>query len=163
MERDCPGFKATLAFLLPGVLVLGSILLLGGCSRSPDPKSAAAPPSDLKVVFGVGGGAIGQWAGYTIQPNGELISWRGAFAEINPSPAGQLDETALRSIWNEVGKAGFFEQDVRDHGEYEHFIRVTAEGKTHETSWVPMTRSDDEMSALAKLYKSLQDAVAEKP
>ena len=163
MERDCPGFKATLAFLLPGVLFLGSILLPGACSRSPDPKPAAAPPSDLTVVFGVGSGAIGLWEGYTIQPDGALLSWRGAFAELNPSAAGQLDQTALRTIWNEVRTAGFFEQKVRDHGEYEHFIRVTAEGKTHEVSWVPMTRSDDEMSALAKLYKSLKDAVVEKP
>ncbi len=163
MDRGYPGCSRTLVSLLLGVLLSCSLLLAGGCSRSPDPKSAAALPSDFTVVFGVGGGAIGLWEGYTVQPDGALLSWRGAFAELNPAPAGQLDPAVLRSIWEEVGKANFFENKVRDHGEYEHFIRVTAGGKTHEASWVPMTRTDDELKALTTLYKCLQDAVPPRP
>lgn len=163
MNRGCPEFMSALASLPLGALLLGSILLLSDCSRSPDPKSAAAPPSDFTVVFGAGAGAIGLWEGYTIRADGVLQSWRGAFAELNPSSAGQLDAAVLRTVWAEVGKVKFFEKNVRDHGEYEHFIRVTAEGKTHEVSWVPMTRADGDVSELTRLYKCLQDAVPPKP
>ena len=99
-------------------------------------------PKDFKVVFGEGGGVTGQWRGHTIAADGQVETWAGASAEVNPKPAGKLSELAL-----ELEKSGYFEIERNEPGNMTRFIRVTANEETHEVTW-PAGGSDDTLEGL---------------
>ncbi|MCK4306419.1 MAG: hypothetical protein KAY24_19410 [Candidatus Eisenbacteria sp.] len=135
--------------------------ILASCSRSEQRNSsqtgksrssAGALPTDLTIVFGEGGGFTGLWEGYTIQPDGNVLHWRGPVAEQDPQQVGRLSETDRRDLWAKIRQQDFFAQESREPGELTRFFRVTADGKTHQIQWVPQIGTAQDTFVPAELY-----------
>ncbi len=58
--------------------------------RTVDVQAAEPVPSDFEMVFGEGGGFVGQWSGHTIRADGSVFAWSGPVAGANMDSLGVL-------------------------------------------------------------------------
>lgn len=137
------------------LLPIGFMLILAGylgpgCKSSkkaaqetelPAVQARAALPQSLKIVCGQGGGFTGSWQGFTINGNGQVLSWEGQQAESNPEPAGELAPDSLQLLWNQLHAMDFMSIEMEEYANMTAIIEVqTAEG-TNRVSWLPKLTS----------------------
>jgi len=154
--------------LYPVACLAALVLFAGGSapgcrSASQAPADAAdPPPADFAFTLGEGGGFAGRWDGYTVQADGTVLAWSGSMAGENPQPAGHLTAEQRTALWRQVTAAEYFEQDSQVVANVTAFLEITAQGKTHRTSWIPSVQGIEPVtSPLEKLYFYCRDVVRE--
>ena len=132
-------------------------------STPPNSQKATASliPSDLRVVFGNGGGFTGRWKGYTVTGDGSVVSWEGRMAEENPKPAAKLSSNRIQELWNSVNEARYFERVSDETGNMTMFMAITANGKLHRISWAKTGTTGSELAPVQRLFDTCQSIVTE--
>ncbi|MGA7306183.1 MAG: hypothetical protein WBW88_14995 [Rhodothermales bacterium] len=93
------------------------------------------------MVFGEGGGFVGQWSGHTIRADGSVFAWSGPVAGANMDSLGVLDPDTLNLIWERVGEIGFFTLTMEESGNITAFVRIHANEQDARASWIPGVES----------------------
>ena len=133
------------------LLSIGFVLLLTGylgpgCKSSkktaqeielPSVQSMVALPQQLKIVCGQGGGFTGSWQGFTINGDGQVLSWNGQQAEANPEPAGELASDSLQILWHQLDAMDFMNIEMEEYANLTAIIEVQTEEGTNRVSWLP--------------------------
>lgn len=100
------------------------------------PTAETAPPPPYRLQFGEGGGFTGLWGGYTVEPDGVVLQWRGRGpGDAESDTLGVLSAEGRRLIWDELEAAGFFAATSDERGNMSRFIRVEAAADTHQLFW----------------------------
>ena len=155
MPRDTLPFKRSYSKLVGAALFLLTLTFLA-ChsfdSTKSETSSLVSPPHDFKLIIGEGGGFTGQWAGYTIDSTGAVLSWRGRIAEDDSKPSGRLGRNQIAELWGKIDNAHFFEIDTSGSGNLTQLMIVTANGKTHRASWAKQDATISKRSPIQDLY-----------
>jgi len=144
-------------FLNGSTLILCLFVLACGSSGS---KGDGAIPEDLRVVFGEGGGFSGRWNGHSVGTDRKVVRWEGLAVEENMSEVGELTQDECALLWQKVEDSKFFESESREKGNMTRLIRVTANGETHEVTWVAAGLGGGEPNPLDALLAYCRTQVA---
>ena len=135
---------------LVSILAAGSLALAAmGCSSA----GQSAPPEDLSVVFGEGGGITGRWQGYALTSDGTLVEWSGTgiSSRTEEKPLRTLDDRELKNLWSMVVELDVLKDANATYGNMTRAIHLTENGTTHILAW-PTPVSGDAESPGQKLY-----------
>ncbi len=129
------------------VVFLVTCALVFSACRSTQPYEPQAP-DDFTVEFGHGGGFTGHWEGHVVAADGAVQAWQGLGTARTYAPVGSMSMVARDSLWHALEGAPFFGRDLQATGNMTRYVKVMADGKTHEIRW-------PETPAAAEAYPNL--------
>jgi hypothetical protein len=127
-------------------IALALVLTVAGCSGSgkrgesrPASGADTAATAELpafRLICGEGGGFTGRYGGFTVQPDGQVVTWQGIDADSAPTTfIGTVSAADRRRLWNALTDAGFFAREVNEPGNMNRFVRVEAPADTQMWNW----------------------------
>ncbi|KAA3612345.1 MAG: hypothetical protein DWQ05_20335 [Calditrichaeota bacterium] len=145
------------------ILCLFCLVIFFSCSGGREEKAdQPTKPENLSIVFGEGGGITGQWQGYTIGLDGEILKWSGRAAEQNSVSAGKLDEAILADLWSEIQNKKILENSGTAPGNMTRFLKIKTNGETYSISWAVDAANSTMSADLDQFYSKCCEIVEKK-
>jgi hypothetical protein len=143
-------------------IALGLLAIIVASCATPrrPPVSESSVPADLTVVCGQGGGFTGLWEGHTVRSDGTVLAWSGRKAEEESHLIGSLTSEQKLALWRKIEEVKFFDLKSDERGNMTAYVRITANGRTHEVWWVPRMSEPVSESPLQQLFTLCQETAS---
>lgn len=115
-----------------------SVLFILSCSSVKQPEI----PESYNIRIGSGGGALGQWRGYTIDSNANAYSWSGLKQGDNPVLIGTLNIDSVKFAIELIKSYNLLDVKYIQPHNYSASIALRISGKENLIIWNPNERND---------------------